>query len=88
MELYQEVLYDLLSEKPRDQCTVDIREDNRGVIVPGLTEMEANSASEALKFLTKGSQGRATSSTNMNSQSSRSHAIFTVNICMQHKQQR
>lgn len=27
MELYQEVLYDLLSQKPRDQCVLDIRED-------------------------------------------------------------
>lgn len=88
MELYQEVLYDLLAERPRDQCIVDIREDNRGIIVPGLTEMTASCAGEALKFLTKGSLGRATSSTNMNSQSSRSHAIFTVNIGMQHKKER
>lgn len=88
MELYQETLYDLLAEKPRDQCIVDIREDNKGIIIPGLTEVQAVSTSEALKYLMKGSQGRATSSTNMNAQSSRSHAIFTINICMQHKTQR
>lgn len=88
MELYQEVLYDLLADKPRDQCIVDIREDNGSTIVPGLTEMRADSTMEALRFLTKGSQGRATSSTFMNSQSSRSHAIFTINISMQHKNER
>lgn len=89
MELYQETLYDLLSEKPREQCILDIREDSRGsIVIPGLTEITANSATEALLYLSKGSQGRATSSTNMNAQSSRSHAIFTVSICMQHKQQR
>lgn len=27
MELYQEILYDLLSEKPREQCILEIRED-------------------------------------------------------------
>lgn len=26
-ELYREVLYDLLANKPRDQCTLEIRED-------------------------------------------------------------
>lgn len=89
MELYQETLYDLLAERPREQCVMDIREDgNRGVVIPGLTEIETKTAAEALRFLAKGSLGRATSSTNMNSQSSRSHAIFTINICMQHKQQR
>lgn len=27
LELYQEVIYDLLSGKPREQCILDIRED-------------------------------------------------------------
>lgn len=85
MELYQEVLYDLLSTKPRDQCVVDIREDAKSIIIPGLTEQLVSSSSEALEYLIKGSQGRATSSTNMNTQSSRSHAIFTINISMQKK---
>lgn len=88
MEIYQEVLYDLLADKPRDQCVLEIREDNKGIVLPGVTEVTVNSVSEALKFLAKGSFSRATGSTNMNAQSSRSHAIYTVNICMQHKQQR
>lgn len=29
LELYQEVIYDLLAEKARDQCILDIREDNQ-----------------------------------------------------------
>lgn len=29
LELYQEVIYDLLAEKARDQCVLDIREDNQ-----------------------------------------------------------
>ncbi|KRT84685.1 Kinesin, partial [Oryctes borbonicus] len=85
MELYQEVLYDLLSTKPREQCVVEIREDTKSIIIPGLTEQPVTSSLEALEYLIKGSQGRATSSTNMNAQSSRSHAIFTINISMQKK---
>ncbi|XP_015608313.1 chromosome-associated kinesin KIF4A, partial [Cephus cinctus] len=41
LELYQEQLYDLLMDKPRSQCIVDIREDSvKGITVSGLTEIE------------------------------------------------
>ncbi|KAK9873905.1 hypothetical protein WA026_002257 [Henosepilachna vigintioctopunctata] len=84
MELYQEVLYDLLSGKPREQCTLEIREDpQRGIHIPGLTEITVENVHDVYSCLMRGSSGRATASTNMNSQSSRSHAIFTLNICMQ-----
>ncbi|KAJ8965902.1 hypothetical protein NQ314_003843 [Rhamnusium bicolor] len=83
MELYQEVLYDLLSSKTRDQCILEIREDTvRGIHIPGLTEVPVQSTSEVLEALARGSLGRVTGATAMNSQSSRSHAIFTVNISM------
>ncbi|XP_044736037.1 chromosome-associated kinesin KIF4-like [Chrysoperla carnea] len=86
MELYQELLYDLLADKTRDQCVVDIREDVRGgIIVPGLTECTVTSATETIACLTKGSLGRATGATAMNAQSSRSHAIFTICIEKQSK---
>lgn len=86
MELYQEVLYDLLAVKSREQSVVEIREDPKGaIIIPGLTAEPVKSASQALDFLLKGSKGRVTGSTNMNTQSSRSHAIFTINILMQQK---
>ncbi|KAK4884404.1 hypothetical protein RN001_000675 [Aquatica leii] len=86
MELYQETLYDLLASKPREQCVLEIREDPKGLIViPGLTAEPVTSASKTLEYLCKGSRGRVTGCTNMNAQSSRSHAIFTINICMQQK---
>ncbi|TMW41739.1 hypothetical protein DOY81_013184 [Sarcophaga bullata] len=78
MELYQEQLYDLLADKPRDECTVDMREDRNGIIMVGLTEKEVKSAMETTDCLVKGSAGRAVASTAMNQASSRSHAIFTV----------
>ncbi|XP_014603835.1 PREDICTED: chromosome-associated kinesin KIF4 [Polistes canadensis] len=85
MELYQEQLYDLLSDKQRSHSVIDIREDNKGIKIVGVTEKEVQSAEESLKCLIEGSQGRVTGSTAMNAQSSRSHAIFTVYIHQQKK---
>lgn len=83
MELYQEQLYDLLSDKQRTHSTVDIREDNKGIRIVGVTEKEVQNADECLECLIEGSQGRVTGSTAMNAQSSRSHAIFTLYIQQQ-----
>lgn len=86
MELYQESLYDLLSDRPRDQCVVDIRDDgNKGIRIPGLTEIPVTTIEQTIKCLIEGSSGRATGATAMNAQSSRSHAIFTITIYMQKK---
>lgn len=83
MELYQERLYDLLSENGREQSVVDIREDsNRGIIIPNLSEIPVNSINETTDCLMKGSEGRAVGATAMNQASSRSHAIFTITIQM------
>ena len=44
VELYNEQLFDLLSSKPRREDTmVDIREDGKGIKIPGLTEVEVGS---------------------------------------------
>ncbi|XP_015113938.1 chromosome-associated kinesin KIF4 [Diachasma alloeum] len=84
MELYNEQLYDLLADKPtRKDSIVDIREDTNGIKIIGLTEREVTCAEQVLQCLMSGSQGRATGATAMNSQSSRSHAIFTLTVCQQ-----
>ncbi|XP_066259480.1 chromosome-associated kinesin KIF4A [Euwallacea similis] len=85
-ELYREVLYDLLAERPRDQCVLEIREDNsKGVYIPNVTEKPVETANDVLKILLQGSLGRSTAATNMNLHSSRSHSIFAINMAMQHK---
>ncbi|CAG9769019.1 unnamed protein product [Ceutorhynchus assimilis] len=84
--MYREILYDLMSEKSKEQCILEIREDlTKGIHIPNLTEIPVESAQEILDVLIKGSRGRATASTNMNATSSRSHSIFTINLAMQHK---
>lgn len=60
---------------------IQIRETvNGGITLAGVTEPEAKTKEEMASFLSRGSLSRATGSTNMNSQSSRSHAIFTITI--------
>uniref|UniRef100_A0ABD2VXV7 Kinesin motor domain-containing protein n=1 Tax=Trichogramma kaykai TaxID=54128 RepID=A0ABD2VXV7_9HYME len=85
MELYKEQLYDLLSKKPRNQCAVDIREDVKGIRIVGLTEVPVNDTASTLQCLADGSLCRATGATAMNVQSSRSHAIFTISVKQEKK---
>ncbi|GBP13460.1 Chromosome-associated kinesin KIF4 [Eumeta japonica] len=81
MELYQEQCYDLLSGKERAHSIIEIREDiNKGVILPGITEISVSSTMETMMALERGSIGRVTGSTAMNQASSRSHAVFTIVI--------
>ena len=53
MELYNEQLFDLLSNKNRKEDTiVDIREDgNKGIKIPGLTEMDITSVANTMSLL-------------------------------------
>lgn len=50
------------------------------IYVTGVSWKPINSASEALSYLRQGALSRTTAATAMNSQSSRSHAVFTINI--------
>lgn len=60
---------------------IQIRETvNGGITLAGVTEAEVRTKEEMATYLSRGSQSRATGSTNMNSQSSRSHAIFTITM--------
>lgn len=60
---------------------IQIRENSSGVItLAGSTEVGVSSLKEMAACLEQGSLSRATGSTNMNNQSSRSHAIFTITL--------
>jgi len=81
VELYKEQLFDLLSEqKRREDKMVEIREDTKGIKIPGLTCLPVTSVHETFTLLERASGARVTASTAMNSRSSRSHALFTLNI--------
>ena len=77
LEIYGENIKDLLSPTPDSHVT--IRETANGeVYVAGAHEETVTSAEEMMMALERGSMGRTVGSTLMNSQSSRSHAIFTI----------
>ncbi|KAG8632651.1 kinesin-like protein KIN-4A isoform X2 [Manihot esculenta] len=60
---------------------IQIRETSNGVItLAGSTEISVSTLKEMAACLEQGSLSRATGSTNMNNQSSRSHAIFTITL--------
>ena len=87
LELYNEELIDLLNPKARNTPAPVIREDANGQIIwQNLSEEHVNSVEELIMYyiltrvLEKGTLCRTTASTDMNATSSRSHAIFTVNL--------
>ncbi|XP_015926246.1 kinesin-like protein KIF21A [Parasteatoda tepidariorum] len=90
MELYNEEVIDLLDtarelDNKTKRTHVRIHEDADGKIYThGVIAQCVTNVQEALHCLKIGSLSRTTASTGMNTQSSRSHAIFTLHI----KQQR
>ncbi|XP_027921088.1 kinesin-like protein KIN-4A isoform X2 [Vigna unguiculata] len=65
---------------------IQIRETANGIItLAGITEISVSTLHEMSAYLEQGSLSRATGSTNMNNQSSRSHAIFTITLEQMHK---
>uniref|UniRef100_A0A0N5AWF0 Kinesin motor domain-containing protein n=1 Tax=Syphacia muris TaxID=451379 RepID=A0A0N5AWF0_9BILA len=84
IELYNENIVDLLIDD-RTNSDPRIHEDSNGeIFIQGVASKTVTSPHETLEVLKNGALNRTTASTNMNEQSSRSHAIFTVLI----KQQR
>ncbi|KAL8145413.1 kinesin-like protein KIN-4C isoform X2 [Apium graveolens] len=93
IEIFKEEVYDLLDPNPVPfakgeakpagpaRVPIHIRETaNGGITLAGVTEAEVRTKEEMASFLLRGSFCRATGSTNMNSKSSRSHAIFTISM--------
>ncbi len=81
VQLYCELLQDLL--EPDFSKTLTIREDTeqgRGVFIQGLSSFSVANKDECLNLLRIGHENRAVAETNMNAQSSRSHAAFMLSI--------
>eukprot|EP01038_Epipyxis_sp_PR26KG_P011496 gene11496-15400_t len=85
LEIYGEEIYDLIGSNSTSRnsraLSLPIREDENGkVFVQGQTEKEVLSSEAALELLCTGTRNRITASTVMNSESSRSHAVFTISL--------
>ncbi|XP_019852103.1 PREDICTED: kinesin-like protein KIF21A [Amphimedon queenslandica] len=83
LELYNEEIIDLFdpSRDTSNSKRLKIHETHEGIIyVDGAVVQSVKSESETLDALKRGALSRTVGSTNMNAQSSRSHAIFTISV--------
>ena len=81
IEIYNEVLKDLLSEK---KIPPEIRTDpNKGVIIQGAECIKVNNENEAFKLINMGNKRRTEKQTDRNQFSSRSHAILQIYLEIQ-----
>lgn len=79
LEIYNESAYDLLATSKAKE-PLAIREIGKVVVLPGLEHITVETAQAALECLKRGCGTRSTGATLLNSNSSRSHAVFTVHL--------
>ncbi|CAO3592810.1 unnamed protein product [Absidia cylindrospora] len=80
MEILKETVFDMLVPKHKD-IALDIREDSkRNVFVANLKEERIETYNDFSKLFNVANKNRSTASTKLNSRSSRSHAILTLNV--------
>ena len=88
IEIYNESIRDLLRDPKADTSKLkyDIMRDSLvGMYVKDLTSEQIHTASHARTLIKQGNVNRATSSTGLNDQSSRSHMIVTLTVRTQAK---
>ncbi|EGD79293.1 hypothetical protein PTSG_09709 [Salpingoeca rosetta] len=77
LEIYNETIVDLLAEK-RSKKGLEVRHGKEGPYVEGLSTHVVSNAEEVRQYFLQAQKLRATSSTDMNEHSSRSHALLIV----------
>lgn len=78
VEIYNETIFDLLDSCGRRK--LNIREDKGQTFLESVTECHVSSLQEVMDVIKKGQENRRVAATNMNLESSRSHAVFTALI--------
>uniref|UniRef100_A0A915CGM7 Kinesin-like protein n=1 Tax=Parascaris univalens TaxID=6257 RepID=A0A915CGM7_PARUN len=79
LEIYNEEIRDLLAKGPAHGLEIKERPDV-GVYVKDLSSVTVSSADHMARIMQFGSNNRSVGATNMNIESSRSHALFTVTV--------
>lgn len=91
LQIYNEQLRDLLapdSVPQGERSAVTIREDTKGrILLTGLHQVNINSIEDLLGALNFGSSIRQTDATAINAKSSRSHAVFSLNLIQRKSKQ-
>ncbi|CAA7388358.1 unnamed protein product [Spirodela intermedia] len=78
LEIYNEQITDLLDPS---STNLQLREDmKKGVYVENLKEHDVSTVKDVIELLLQGTANRKMAATSMNSESSRSHSVFTCSI--------
>ncbi|RZF44754.1 hypothetical protein LSTR_LSTR000706 [Laodelphax striatellus] len=88
IEIYNNCVYDLLEDNQAEDCTrirplqpKIIREDGtKNMYVHGVDEIEVTTPEEALELFYRGQKKRRLAHTALNTESSRSHSVFTIRL--------
>ena len=79
MEIYNEKVYDLLDLTSPSKSGLKVREHNvLGPYVDGLSQLAVTSFKQIEDLMVEGNKSRTVAATNMNNESSRSHAVFSL----------
>eukprot|EP01135_Chromosphaera_perkinsii_P006664 Nk52_evm66s554 gene=Nk52_evmTU66s554 len=79
LEIYQEEIRDLLSKDQKKKLSLKEKPDV-GVYVKDLSSFVVRNSKEINQVMSVGNKNRSVGATNMNEHSSRSHAIFVINV--------
>ena len=81
MEIYNERVRDLLDPKKSSKQNLKVREHKSlGPMVDGLSVLAVSSFDQIARLIDEGNKCRTVAATNMNAESSRSHAVFTIRL--------
>jgi hypothetical protein len=82
MEIYNELIFDLLADRNKFRAeTLIVAEDSgKEFYVKGLTEHEVLSMDDIMHYISEGESNRHYAATAMNHHSSRSHTIFRIKV--------
>jgi kinesin family protein 13 len=81
MEIYNEKVHDLLDPNNSSKRSLKVREHMvLGPIVDGLSVLAVSSFEQITRLMDEGNKFRTVAATNMNTESSRSHAVFTIHL--------
>ena len=82
LEIYNEKIIDLLSDKPVEAQGCDVKQDpkTKKSYVANLTEHPVTTEKEVVRFLDMGDKNRSVAATKMNSVSSRSHCVLQIRV--------
>eukprot|EP00899_Mesostigma_viride_P011692 jgi/Mesvir1/20523/Mv25338-RA.1 len=78
LEIYNEVMYDLLADNPSAADNLVVIEEDGATAVKNMVKKDAKSEEEALSIFFQGEVGRTTAVHYLNKASSRSHCVFTL----------